>query len=282
MAGGGVVAWIGRVFSVIVGAARRLSGVDLWKTTAALSFATLLGMVPLFTVAFVAVARNPVFESWLDALERFLLRYLLAATGSAVRTYLAEFTAKAAALQGVGIAFLVVTALFTIATVERELNAIFRVRAPRGILRRIVVYALGLTAVPLAIGAAIYTTRWLFETSMAALPFADAALPLIARPIAIALLSLALSVLYALLPACRVPAKAALIGGLTAACAFELARHGFALYLARFSTYELIYGALAALPILLIWIYVSWIVVLGGAAIAAEVAQGGSSAHPRR
>src|SRR5512134_3746583 len=124
----------------VTGVVSRLSGVGLSRTAAALSFTTVLGLVPLFTVAFVYVARYPLFERWLSALERFLVRHLVPGSGAAVRPYLDEFTARAANLQGIGIAIVVITAVLLIATVESEINAIWGTRQPRSMLRRIVVY----------------------------------------------------------------------------------------------------------------------------------------------
>jgi hypothetical protein len=96
---------------------------------ASLAFTTLLGTVPLFTVALAYVARFPVFERWLDTLEPFLVKFLLPDSSSAVRHYLAEFTTKAAGIQGVGTVFLIITAVLLVAQVER-------VSAIRGIMKR--------------------------------------------------------------------------------------------------------------------------------------------------
>jgi membrane protein len=142
----------------LAGVAGRLGAAQMPRTAAALSFTTVLGMVPLFTVAFVYVARYPLFEQWLDALERFLLRHLLPGSSGIVRGYLSDFTAKAANLQGVSIAFVVVTAVLLVANVERELNAIWGVREPRALWLRAIVCALGIIVGPLVIGATVYST----------------------------------------------------------------------------------------------------------------------------
>jgi membrane protein len=270
--------------ALVRGVVARLTGVGLARTAAALSFTTVLGMVPLFAVAFVYVARYPLFQQWLDALEGFLLRHLLPGSSTVVRSYLVEFTAKAATLQGVSIAFVVVTAVLLVATVEREIDKIWGARQPRSILRRAIVWSLGVTAGPLLIGAAIYATTWLVAASVAQAPFVSPVLPFVAPPLAVAITTLAFTLLYALLPARRVPLRSAFWGGLFAALGFEVAKYGFRVYVASVSTHQAVYGALSALPLFLLWVYVSWYVVLVGAALTATLAEGaprGRAPRPR-
>lgn len=256
------------------GTAQRLTGVGLARTAAALSFTTVLGLVPLFTVAFIYVAQFPLFERWLEALERFLIRHLLPGSGATVRPYLDQFTAKAAELQGIGLVIVVLTAVLLIATVEAEINAIWGTRTPRSLIRRILVYALGMTLGPLAIGAAVYSTNWLLEASFSVQLFTRPELAALGTPIAVALATLCFSVLYAVLPARRVPWWSALIGGVLAALAFEAAKRGFVLYVTNVPTYERVYGAVAILPLFLVWIFVSWVIVLIGAAVTATLVEG--------
>ena len=110
------------------------------------------------------------------------------------------------------IAFVVVTAVLLVATIEREINAIWGVREPRSWPRRVFVYAVGVTAGPLLIGAAIYATTWVMETSVAQAPFVSPAVNFIATPLAVAITTLAFMLLYALMPARRVPLRAAFVG----------------------------------------------------------------------
>ena len=256
------------------GVIRRLTGVGLARTAAALSFTTVLGLVPVFTVAFTYIASYPLFERWLVALERFLGRHLIPGSGAAIRPYLDEFTAKAANLQGIAFAIVVATALLLVATVEREINAIWGSREPRSLVRRLFVYGLGITLGPLAVGAAVYSTNWLIEASLEAAPFSGPAVSRLATPIAVGLATLFFTLLYAVLPARRVPIRSALTGGLVAALAFEVAKRGFVLYVASVPGYQRVYGAVAVLPLFLVWIFVSWIIVLFGAAVTATLVQG--------
>ncbi len=126
---------------LVTGVVRRLTGVGLARTAAALSFTTILGFVPLMTVAVVYVARYPLFERWMQSLERFLVRHLLPGAGASIRPYLEEFTRRAAELQGLGIVFVVATAITLVMTIEREINAIWGIERTASPLRRLVVGA---------------------------------------------------------------------------------------------------------------------------------------------
>jgi len=246
--------------------------IGLARTAASLAFTTLLGLIPLFTVAFTFVARFPVFQDWLDALEGFLLKHMLPGSANAVvHTHIREFTEKAAGLTGVSIAFIVVTAVLLIATVEREINAMWGIRRARPLARRLVVYAIGATAGPVLVGASISVTTWLLTQSLAAVPFRGTLADLMVKILPLVFSTLALALLYAIAPLRRVPWRHAFAGAFVAALAFEGAKHGFAFYLTNVPTYELVYGALAALPAFLIWIYVCWLIVLAGAAITATL-----------
>ena len=253
---------------------RRLTGVGLGRTAASLAFTTLLGVVPLFTVAFAYVSRFPLFARSQDAFEAFLLRFFLPSSGAVVRHYLTEFVAKSAELKGVSTLFVVVTAVLLVRQVDREINTIWGTRVPRSLPRRVFVYALALTAGPALIGAAVYFINWLIEQSIAATPLGAQALTLLVQPVALFVDTAVFTLIYAFVPARSVPFRLALAGGLLAAIAFEAAKHGFRFYITQVPTYQVIYGALATLPLFLIWIYVSWVIVLVGAAITATLAEG--------
>jgi membrane protein len=263
-----------RAFALfVVRVLRRLQATQFLRIAGSLSFTTLLGLVPLFTVAFAYVAPYSMFEHWREALEPVLLKFLLPGSSVSARQYLAEFTAKTATLKGIGTALVVLTAVLLIAEVEREINAIWGIYEARSLPRRMIIYALGFVAVPALIGAAVYATSWLIDTSVAAVPLASAALPYVARPFSLAIGTVLLTLTYKLVPARQVPLRAALISGFLAAVALEGAKFGFALYITNVRTYEIVYGALAALPLFLIWIYVCWIILLAGAAVAATLAE---------
>ena len=252
----------------------RMRAIGLARAAASLSFTTLLALVPLATVALTFVARFPVFEQWLDALERFLLQHMLPATATTVvHHYVREFTENAESLTGISILFIAVTAAMATATIEREINLIWGIARRRPLGRRLVVYALGLTVGPVLFGASLSLTTWLLTQSLAALPLDEPYAKLLVKPMPMLFTAAALTLLYAAVPAQRVAWRHALIGALLAALAFEGAKHGFAFYLTQVPTYHIVYGTIAVLPVFLIWIYLCWLIVLAGAAVTATLEQ---------
>lgn len=271
---------VGRLISIIsfVGAVvARLSGVGLARTAASLAFTTLLGLVPLFTVAFAYVARFPLFERTQDALESFLLRFFLPGSGAAVHQYLTEFTAKSAEIKGIGTVFVILTVFLLLWQIESEINAIWGVRAPRSMARRTLIILGGLTAGPAFIGATVYFISWLIDESVALVPVRSQTLALFVQPVALVVETGVFTLMYQFVPAQHVRLRLAFAGGLLAGVSFEVAKYGFRFYVIHFQTYQAIYGALATLPLFLLWIYLSWIILLVGAAVTATL-----SARDRR
>ena len=263
---------VARTTAFVRSVASRTRNTGLARTAGSLAFTTVLGLVPLATVAFAFVARFPMFQQWLDALEAFLLKYTLPGSANeVVHLYVREFTEKAAGLTGVSIVFILVTATLVIATIEREINALWGIGVRRPFAQRLVVYLLGVTLGPVLVGASISVTTWIITQSLAAVPLEATPTDFVVKPLPLVLSTLALTLLYATVPNRRVPWRHAFAGAFAAALAFEGAKHGFAIYVKNVSTYELVYGALAALPVFLIWIYVCWLIVLTGAAITATL-----------
>ena len=251
----------------------RLRDIDLARTAGSLSFTTLLAIVPLITVAFSFVGRFPIFEDWLKVLEQFMLKHMLPfSAGTEIRGYITGFATQAAQLTGVSVAIIAVSAALAMASVERQINAIWGLRRGRSLARRAVVYALGLTVVPVLIGASISITTWLVMHSLAAVSLRRSLGSEIARTLPFMFAAAGLTVLYKGVPARHVAVVPAIVAGALAAAALEGAKYGFGWYLAKVSTYEVVYGALAALPIFLLWIYLCWIIILAGAAVSASIA----------
>lgn len=246
--------------------------IGLARAAGSLAFTTMLGLVPLATVALEFVARFPVFERWLQTFETFLLKHMLPDSANAViETYVREFTEKAIGLTGLSLALIAVTATMVIATVEREINAIWGQARKRRLAHRGFVYALGITAGPVLIGASIWATTWVVTQSLAAVSVRKTMTEIALLPLPLLFSTAALALLYKVVPTTRVPWRHALVGALAAALAFEGAKQGFAFYVTHVPTYRVVYGALAALPLFLVWIYVCWLIVLTGAAISATL-----------
>lgn len=256
-------------------AASRLRGIRVSSTAASLAFTTLLALVPLATVTFAVVARFPVFQDGLDAFEGWIVRVLMPGVGQGVvRNAIVLFAEQAARLTGVTIAFIAVTAVMLVDTIEHEMNVIFGVRRARPLARRVLVYAIGVSLGPIVVGASISATTWLIAQWLEAVPIHQSIARWIGQPLPWIFASVAFTLLYKIVPYARVRWSHALVGGVLAALAFEVAKAGFAWYVTRFSTYRQIYGALAVLPLFMLWLYVCWFIVLAGAGIVSALTPG--------
>ncbi len=259
-----------KLWSVIRTIPSRLNSGHYFREASALSFSTILALVPLLAVVFSALSLFPIFETWSGAIQDFIYRNFLPALGDQVQQYLQEFSANTGQLTLWGLIFLLVTSLTLLATIEDAFNEIWQVKSGRSIGIRILVYWAMLTLGPILIAASLSMSSYLLSASILQEPGIVTSLKTQLLSFLPFILELVAFVLFYLaVPNCEVRFKHALIGGVMAALLFELAKFGFTQYLLRVTTYQLIYGALAALPVFLIWIYLSWLVVLIGAYITA-------------
>ena len=180
----------------------RLNSVGWFRAAGSLSFVTLLGLVPLATVAFAFVAQFPIFQDFLQVLERFLLRHLLPASASAVvHEYVVVLAADAANVVGRSIVFVAVTAALAIDTIESEINEIWGVRKKRPIARRILVYLFGITVGPVILGATISLIGWTLAEVVATVPIQRALTDVVRQVLPTALVIVGLTLLYRIAPA---------------------------------------------------------------------------------
>jgi len=258
----------------------RLNSVGWFRAAGSLSFVTLLGLVPLATVAFAFVAQFPVFQDFLRVLEAFLLRHLLPTSAATiVHQYVVVLAEEAANAVGRSIVFVAITAALAIDTIESEINEIWGVRNKRPITRRLLVYVFGITAGPVLLGATISLIGWTLAEIVSAVPLQKAFTDVVWRGVPTALVIVGLTLLYRIAPARLVRWRYAIAGGVLAGIAFEVTKRVFTWYLTSFQSYELLYGALAAFPALLFWIFLSWLIVLAGAAVSATLAEAGGRAN---
>ena len=235
--------------------------------TATLTYTTLLSLVPLMTVSLAIFSAFPVSDRVVAQLQDFVFQNMVPASGEVIRQYLEEFSSKASRMTGTGTVFLVIVAVMMMGTIDHAFNTIWQVRRRRSPLGMFMVYWSILSLGPIFMGASVVLT-----SDFVSLPlFEDAALTLgVDRYGMLGLMPVlasaaAFTLLYMVVPNRSVPLRHAVAGGMLAALLFELAKRGFTLYVTTFPTYEAIYGALAAVPVFLIWIYLSWLVTLLGA-----------------
>lgn len=250
------------------------------QSASSLTYTTLLSLVPLLAIAFAIFAAFPAFESVRGQLEETIFHNLVPGVGGDVREYMNKFLRNTGQLGTVGVVALGLSAVLLLATIEATFNRIWRVERPRPLLVRFLVYWGVLTLGPLLIGAGISLTTDVFSVAREGLTLAglDSGSLDVAvddggpgeQLLSVVLQTVFFTVLFAVVPNRRVTWRDALIGGFVSGAGFQILKTGFAWYLANVLTYQTIYGAMAVFPIFLIWLYLSWCVVLLGAVFSAS------------
>jgi membrane protein len=243
------------------------------RVAGALSFTTVLAIVPLTAVVLAVLSLFPKFSALMAVIQDFIYSNFVPAAGDVVQKYLMQFASKAGRLTAIGVLFLMVTAILLMATIEQAFNDIWRTANTRKLLHRFLTYWALLTLGPILIGVSLTLTSALF-----ALPifdglehgwvhgFLDLLLPLVFEVGAAVLL-------YTVVPNVAVAWRDALVGGLFAAVLLEMAKRLFAMSMKYFTSYQILYGAIAALPIFLVWVYISWVIILLGAIVTATLGE---------
>ncbi len=242
----------------------------LGLTAGSLTFTTLIALVPLVTVMLAVFSAFPMFASFQAALQKYFLQSLVPDNIAApVLRWLTQFAGKASQLGAVGLMLLGATALALVLTIDRTLNAIWRVRKPRSLAQRILVYWSALTLGPLALGVSLSLTSYALSANRGLVAALPGGLNLLLNTVEFLLLALAAAALYHYVPNTPVRWRHAWAGAIFMALAFEGAKSALGWYVQAVPTYSVMFGAFATVPILLLWIYLVWVIVLLGAVVAA-------------
>ncbi len=238
------------------------------QTASSLAYTTLLSIVPLITVMFGLFGKIPVLQEFSTSIQDFMFSSFVPQFGWTIQGYISDFSTKASQLTISGIIVLVFIAIMLMATIDNAFNRIWFVKNKRNPVARLLVYWAVLTMGPVLIGVGLASTSYLL--SLPVVIDVNASFNFKARLLSwlpFLTTSIAFTLLYILVPNCHVLKKHALLGGIICAVLFELAKYGFGVYVKEMPGYENIYGAIAVIPLFLIWIYVSWMIVLFGAHI---------------
>jgi membrane protein len=250
--------------------AQRFREDRLGLTASSLTFTTLIALVPLFTVMLAVFSAFPMFASFRGSLEKYFLQALVPdAIAKPVLLALTQFAGKAARLGSVGLVILVLTAIALMLTIDRTLNAIWRVREPRPIAQRVLVYWAAVTLGPLVLGVSLTLTSYAISASQGLVGRMPGGIAFSLNVLEFVLLSAAMAGLFHYVPNTHVRWRHALAGGVFVSVGFELAKRLLGWYVGVVPSYSTIYGAFATLPIFFVWLYFSWVIVLLGAVIAA-------------
>ena len=258
------------VWKVLKYALLRADEKKLTQVASSLTYTTVLSMVPLLAVVLSLFTAFPLFADFRVALEGFLAQsFMPAAVSENVMSYLNQFAAKASGLTAVGSLFLIVTSVMLFRTIDEAFNDIWQVETRRPMRQRILVYWALLTLGPILVGASLWALSIVARESMGLLGDAPAPFSMAISALPLLLTGLGFSAMYFMVPNRSVRWRDALIGGFFSAIILEVLRVGIAYYLGRFPSYTIIYGTFATIPIFLLWVYLSWLVILLGATITA-------------
>ena len=252
--------------------ARRMIDDQITRVAASLSYTTSLAVVPAFALVLAILSAFPAFQGVRASVQDFVLGNFLPSTSLKISEQLSEFIDKAGSATAFGVIGLAVTSIMLLLTIESAFNRIFRVRRMRPLYLRLLVLWTVVTVGPFLVGVS-FTMVGLFGMP------ADFAGTEAGRLAALALgwvmptlLSwIAISFVYVIVPNRRIKLADAALGAFGAALAFAVLRSGFASYIGSGSSYETIYGAVAAVPVFLVWVFFSWIVIMAGAVITATL-----------
>ncbi|OYY99930.1 MAG: hypothetical protein B7Y42_05115 [Polaromonas sp. 28-63-22] len=239
-------------------------------TASSLTFTTSIALVPFFTVALAVFTAFPMFSKLQGALQAWLIQSLIPDNiARQVLGYLTQFSRQANKLGVAGLAVLLVTAIAMILTIDRTLNGIWRVRKTRPLTQRVLIYWAAITLGPLMLAASLALTSYVLSASRGLVGALPGSLRFLLDLVQFAMVAGGVAALFRYVPNTYVRWSHAWVGGIFVAAGMELAKKALTLYLGAVPTYSLVYGAFATLPILLVWIYVSWVIVLVGAVITA-------------
>jgi membrane protein len=242
----------------------------LGLTAGSLTFTTLISLVPLMTVMLALFTAFPMFSRFHQALEKYLLQGLVPdSIAKPVLASLTQFASKASQVGSVGLVVLVVAALALMLTIDRTLNAIWRVRKPRPFAQRVLVYWAALTLGPLLLGISLSMTSYALSASRGLVETLPGGVRFVLNAVEFLLLAGGMAALYRYIPNTHVNPTHAWAGGVFVAIGIEITKRVVGWYIGSVPSYSVIYGAFATLPIFLLWIYLCWVVVLLGAVIAA-------------
>lgn len=257
------------VFHLPLAVLKRFKSDRLPRHASALAFSSLLALAPMMAIALSMLSLFSSFEDMGASVENFIYQFLVPAAGDDVRVYLDQFASRAGKLTAVGAGAFLLTALLLLSNIESSFNDIWRIKEGRTLGQKLTVYWAMVTLGPLLMGASLTMSTYFLSLSV----FTGQAGTIGTFLIPVLLESMAFLLLYLVMPNVRVSLMHGIVGALVASFLFELTKRAFATYVGNFANYEVVYGALAALPIFLIWVYLSWVVTLIGAEVVAVLQQ---------
>lgn len=244
----------------------------LSQVSASLAFTTILSIVPMLTIGSILLSQFPVVINLRNSFQAWLLKnYFPGGISQQVLSYFNQFSVKAKGLTIVGSLGLLITTILTMVVIERAFNEIWRVKERRPFLKKLLIYLVATVIGPLFLGLGIYLSGVLLGSASGWFPALSSGFAFMSTIIPSALALIVFATAYRILPYAPVGWRDAFIGAAFVTAAYELTKFGFTYFMTQAAFYKTVYGTFAILPLMLIWIYITWWLTLAGAVIVANL-----------
>lgn len=264
--------YIGFLQLLLVGVVKRMRQPRVTRVASSLAFTTLLSLVPMLIVIFSILSLFPIFEKWRSLVETFLYANFIPATGEVITKYLQELSNHTQSLTFISTSVFLISVLLLFSTIENTFNDIWRVKNGRPLIKRIFVYLAMIILGPLLVVSSLSVTSYLLSFSIISnMPVPKYLNTQLLKLLPILFESIAFFLIYLIIPNQVVLLRHALIGTLVSTFLFEISKKIFTIYVSIFDSHQVIYGALWVIPVFFVWVFISWLVVLVGACITAEI-----------
>lgn len=241
---------------------------DCFNRAAGLAYTTLLSLVPLLTVSFSVLSAFPIYRDMTQKIQNLIFSYIITDSAQIVQQHFLNFIAQTIKLSAIGIIGLLITAILLVFSMEQAFNKIWHVERNRHGITAFLLYWAVITLIPIVVASLFNICLYLTGMTGNDNILLHIIENLITTILPYLTTFIAFALLYLALPNCKVPINSAVVAAIITTILLELARHFFTLYINNFTGYALIYGAFAAIPIFLVWLYISWVVILFGVAVS--------------
>jgi membrane protein len=239
------------------------------RVASSLSYTSLIALVPVLAIALAIFSAFPVFSEIRQQVQDFIVSYAVPDAGADISVYFNEFINATAKLTTIGVIGIALTAILLLSTIENSFNFIFKVSRPRRITTKITLYWTVITLGPLLLGTAFSLKGYVaFNDVLQSVPKLSVVLGSV---LPFVLTWVVLTGVYIFVPNKKVGFLNALLGALVAMFLFWILRNGFAFFMLKNNVYKTLYGAVAVVPLMLIWMYLYWAAVIFGAVVTAAV-----------
>lgn len=242
-----------------------------FETASALAYTTLISIVPFMAVSVFIIKGMPFFQGLWSEVQQYIFTHFLPSTGKEVQKYLESFLENTSHLSIIGGLSLIFSSMILIYTIENAFNRIWHVRLNRGLLNSFLLYWAILTLTPILMGVSFGVSSYVWSSPLMQYKDQWGLNMYLIASIPFVLTCICFTTLYILIPNCRVKFFHALSGGFVAAIFFEISKKIFAVYVSGITLNAVVYGAFAAIPFFILWIYIAWVITLFGAELSSSL-----------